>query len=325
MSGRMFVILALVAVTSKVQANAVLRGVVLLNEEGGSPMGNVEVDAIGGNPNNTGVDGQFKFKFPNKNPGDTVRLSPHKEGYRVVNWVQLDVTLPSNPDERPLLIYICREGDYDEMARRFHKLKFVGAIDEKFKREAQNASPAEVAKLREKRDQAKEATEKPAEEFAKQKPGAGSELYQTAMRLFLDGNADEALSALNPEKLREFSKAAKEDEKAANEAVENWLLRAQLLTVEFRFGDAEKAYQEAIEALKIFRELAGTKPDTYLPYIAMTLNNLAILDRSQNRMERARREFEDALAIYERLAARDPDRFQSDVAQVKQQLQTLNR
>jgi len=94
----MFVILALVAVTSKVQANAVLRGVVLLNEEGGPPMGNVEMSAVGRNPTNTGADGQFTFRFPNKNPGDTVSLTLRKEGYVVVNDIQREVTLPANPD-----------------------------------------------------------------------------------------------------------------------------------------------------------------------------------------------------------------------------------
>ena len=43
------------------------------------------------------------------------------------------------------------------------------------------------------------------------------------------------------------------------------------------------------EALKIYRELAEKEPETYLPYVAATLNNLGILDRAQNRPEEARK------------------------------------
>src|SRR5436190_333269 len=203
MYARALIILAMVVVVSKVQADAVLRGVVLLNELGGPPMGNVEVSAIAGNPNNTGADGKFTFTFPNKKPGETIRLIVSKEGYVVVNDVQLELTLPTDPDERPAMILLCKEGDREEMARRFYRLKSVKAIDETYKRkfeEAQNVSAAAIAKLQQERDQAKEAAEKVAERLAKQKPGAGSELYQTAMRLFLDGGVDQALDILNDEK-----------------------------------------------------------------------------------------------------------------------------
>ena len=237
-----------------------LRGVVLANELGGPPMENVEISAIAGNPNNTGADGKFTFTFPNKNPGDTVRLMVRKEGYVVVNDIQLELTLPADPEERPAIILLCKEGDREEMARRFYRLKSLEAIDETYKKkfeEAQNASAAELAKLRQERDQAKEAAEKVAEGLAKQKPGAGSELYRTAMRLFLDGKVDQALVTLSDEKLRELSKAAKERkaeaEKATEEAIQAWLLKAQLFTVQFRFDDAEKAYQEAID----------TSPDSF--------------------------------------------------------------
>jgi hypothetical protein len=50
---RAFIILAMVGVVSKVQGAATLRGMVLANEKGGPPMGNVVVSAFGGNTNNT--------------------------------------------------------------------------------------------------------------------------------------------------------------------------------------------------------------------------------------------------------------------------------
>src|SRR5437016_14508648 len=158
MSARTFIILALAVVVSKGQAAASLRGLVLANERGGPPMGNVEISAIAGNPNNTDANGKFTFAFPNKRPGDTVRLIVRKEGYVVVNDIQLEWILPADPDERPLIILLCKEGDREEMARRFYKLKNLEAIDETYKKkrqDVQNASAAELAKLRQERDQAK--------------------------------------------------------------------------------------------------------------------------------------------------------------------------
>src|SRR6266436_6595002 len=248
MHARAFIILAMVVVVSKVRGEAALHGVVLANELGGPPMENVAVSVFGANSNTTGADGEFTFIFPNRNPGDTVRLTVSKKGYVVVNDIQLDVTLPSHPEGRPPATFLlCKEDDREEMARRFYRLKSHEAANETLRtkiEEAPNASAAQLAKFRQEGDQAKAVAETGAEEFAKQKPGGGSELYRTAMRLFLDGKVDQALVTLSDEKLRELSKAAKkrkaEAEKAAQEAIQAWLLKAQLFTVQFRFDDAEK-------------------------------------------------------------------------------------
>jgi hypothetical protein len=110
------IILFLLIVVSEAEGGAVLRGVVLANEVGGQPMGNVAVGILVGNTNNTDANGKFAFSFPDKGPGDTVRLIVHKEGYVVVNDIQLELTLPSNPEERPAVILLCKEGDREDMA-----------------------------------------------------------------------------------------------------------------------------------------------------------------------------------------------------------------
>src|SRR6266436_4481964 len=353
MYARVFIILALLTVVSKAKADAVLRGVVLSNELGGPPIGNVEVSAVGANPNNTDANGVFTFTFPSKKPGETVRLIVRKQGYVVVNEIQLEVTLPADPQERPAILLLCKEGDREEMARRFYRLKLVAGADETYKKEAQHADPAELGKLQQERDQAKKAADKRAEEFAKQEPGVGSELYRKAMRLFLDGKVDEALVTLSDEKLRELSKAAKETKAEAGkttEAIQAWLLKAQLFTVQFRFDDAEKAYQEAIdtspESLKAnfafahfnqelnrydkarrayarCLELARSKDDD--GDIALTLNNLANLDKDQNRPETARKGYEEALKIYRELAQKNRDIYLPKVAMTLNNLAMLDK
>ena len=69
--------------------------------------------------------------------------------------------------------------------------------------------------------------------------------------------------------------------------------------------------------------MAQKNPETYLPYVAMTLNNLGILDSDQNRMAEARKEYEEALKIYEAFAKQDPEQFTTDVKRLKKLLQEL--
>src|SRR6476646_6327416 len=69
----------------------------------------------------------------------------------------------------------------------------------------------------------------------------------------------------------------------------------------------EETRKEHEEALKTYRELAQKEPETYLPYVATTLNNPGTIDSAQNRMEAARKEYEEALKIYRLLAQKNPE------------------
>ena len=64
----------------------------------------------------------------------------------------------------------------------------------------------------------------------------------------------------------------------------------------------EETRKEDEEALRTYRELAQKEPETYLPEVAQTLNNLGIVDSAQNRAEEARKAFAEALKIYRELA-----------------------
>jgi hypothetical protein len=54
-------------------------------------------------------------------------------------------------------------------------------------------------------------------------------------------------------------------------------------------------------ALRIYRQLAQKERETYLPYVATTLNNLGILDSGKNRVNEARKEYAEALEMYREL------------------------
>ena len=55
-----------------------------------------------------------------------------------------------------------------------------------------------------------------------------------------------------------------------------------------------------------YRRLADANPDTYLPDVAMTLNNLGILYRDRHDVAAAQAAYDEALHIYRRLAGRQP-------------------
>jgi tetratricopeptide (TPR) repeat protein len=72
--------------------------------------------------------------------------------------------------------------------------------------------------------------------------------------------------------------------------------------------------REYEDLVKTYRELAKKQTETYLPYLAATLNDLGILDSDQNRIEKAREEFAEALKIYHELAHKKPDIYLRYVA-----------
>jgi tetratricopeptide (TPR) repeat protein len=333
---------------------AVFKGKVVRNEVGGAPIAGANIRAPGANPTvSRSPHGDFVLEFPSKNRGDRLTLSVAMTGMVVVNWVQLDVTLPADADANELNVILAREAEQEEMARRFFRLASTKAIEESYKREIEEGK-RDREQLRRERDEAKVAADKAAEELAKLRPGESSAVYEEAMRLFAGGKIDEALQALSEAKLRRLSEEAQERkeqaEKQLAEATRGWLLRGKLLTSKLQFADAEKAYGEAVKtspgdfdacfqqahfldvlnryspAVKGYvRCLALARSKADPDSVAGTLNNLGILHREQNRMEEARKAFEEALDTYRRLARAHPDTYLPDVAMTLNNLGNLHR
>ena len=220
MIGRIVLIFLLEAVTQAQGATevqgAIIKGTVILDGEGGPGAVNVQItdSAHTGGPWASDSDGGFTLDYPNRAPGERVRVGVIKEGYVVVNWVQLDLALPKDPNAYPLQIIICKEADREEMARRFYQLKGDEAAEKTYQQklkalEDENKSDAvTIARLQEERDQAKAPAEKAAAELARNQPGQGSAMYQEAQRLFLAGKIEAAIALLDDEKLRQAAEQA---------------------------------------------------------------------------------------------------------------------
>jgi len=332
---------------------ATLKGVIRANEEGGEPMPNVPIVADGANPTTSESFGRFTLEFRNKNPGDPVEVIVKQEGYVPVNEVQLQLELPARPEGKILTIILCKEGDREEMARRFYRLKSNEAIEATYQQKLKvledehRADAAALAKLQQERDQAIAGAEKASEQLAKNGPRQSSGLYQEAKRLFLDGKIDEAIKLLDDDELRQSLVQAK---KAIEDVVQAWLLKAQLLIVQFRFEGAEEAYKAAIDAAPdnfaatftygLFNQELNRYQQAITAYsrclelarksesgteVADTLNNMGILDSSQHRVQKARTEYVEALKTYHELAQKNREVYLPYVAMTLNNMGNLDR
>jgi tetratricopeptide (TPR) repeat protein len=80
-----------------------------------------------------------------------------------------------------------------------------------------------------------------------------------------------------------------------------------------------------LHPLEIFDNLAKTNPNVYLPDVATTLNNLAMLHQTQDNYEDALKEFEKALKIRRKLAKTNPNVYLPDLASVLNNLGVLHQ
>src|SRR6516162_3991820 len=97
---------------------SILKGVVIEDEAGGSGMDNVpvSVDEAAANSTVTKDGGKCAFTFPDKRVGEVVHGRVNREGYVVVNDVQLEVTLPANPDAKLFTVILCPKAEREKWA-----------------------------------------------------------------------------------------------------------------------------------------------------------------------------------------------------------------
>ena len=99
-------------------------------------------------------------------------------------------------------------------------------------------------------------------------------------------------------------------------------------TIAFGLEEANKlnkaaSYYEV--ALALYRGLAKTNPQNYLPDLAMTLNNLGALQRDKNEFDKAEKSFLEALEAYQKLAEVNPQSYLPNVAMTLNNLGNLQR
>ena len=98
---------------------------------------------------------------------------------------------------------------------------------------------------------------------------------------------------------------------SAEQNFENVFGFAYFLQEHKQFIEALPLYEEV---LRVYRELAQTNPQTYLPDVAKTLNNLGVLLKNINELPLAREAYEESLQIYRELAQINPKAYLPNVA-----------
>lgn len=97
---------------------------------------------------------------------------------------------------------------------------------------------------------------------------------------------------------------------------------ANFLWVHNCFDQAKPLYEDVLQH---YRGLATENPQSFLPDVATTLNNLANLQKIQNNFSAAEQNYQEALEIYRGLAAENPHIFLPDVATILNNLAVLQK
>ncbi|TQV61774.1 MAG: tetratricopeptide repeat protein [Sulfurovum sp.] len=217
---------------------------------------------------------------------------------------------------------------------------------ELLKEKLSNSLPLDELKLENELAKAKQELEKKSEEVARLqktiddiKPN--EKILSKAKEILTTQGVDEAIAYLQSSEAR--AKKSMVDGLMMEQA-KQFQLEAQLLITQDKYDEAKVAYEQMLtydrshdrlfevahflqkqndfkgakkyytEALKIRRALAKTNPSVYTPDVAMTLNNLAILERAENHNDKARGYYNEALEKYRDLAKTNPNAFEIDYA-----------
>ena len=138
--------------------------------------------------------------------------------------------LPSDPDRRPLEILISRAAEREQWALQFYRLKGREAAEGTYQRrlaeleKVQATTGQERERLRRERDQALAQADELARQLASAKVGERSDTHQRALKLFLDGRLDEALTLLSAAQLKREAEQAKQ---ALEAVTQSYLLRGE--------------------------------------------------------------------------------------------------
>ena len=325
---------------------AALRGKIVLANSGGKPVLNAQLTAFGANPGVSTSAGLFQLDFPEKNPGDVVMVIVQKKGFEVINKKDLErVVLRQNPDEI-LEIVMCPEGEWQKNAAVYFGIA-TKAINEEFDKrlkkietEIIGGKEAEIRRLTEERDAALAQAKPMAEEFAQVNLDEASDLYKEAFCYFSQGDIDEAYAFLSDVKmdldLHNARKLKEKADSAIKQSSNNYVFKAKLAILKYRFVEAEGYYDKALEtdpenldnyyefstflwnqknfqkAEEICNKALSIKMDDESK--AMLLNNLGALYYSTARLKEAEKSYAEALEIYRQLAATNPSAYLSVVA-----------
>nr|HQU59216.1 tetratricopeptide repeat protein [Saprospiraceae bacterium] len=287
--------------------------------------------------------------------GESVTILVQKPGFQVLGADDKSVTvvIPNDPQER-VRIAIVRQDDFDQRVKRItnilekriaeQSLKIDSLIAQRsngLTEDERAALTAQITKLYQQLQELEANKTELAQRLAQTDLDEASGFARDALKKFVEeGDLQAALAIMSQEKLDEFwDNVQSQEEKvrrAKAQAVENYMIRARMLTANFEFPAAYRSYLQAIEkdsfnfeniseaafflhkqnqyqwAMPLYQRamtLAQTDKDR-----ATLLNNLGLLLEDNESFAEAEAAFQEALKIYRRLVEKNSNAFLPDVA-----------
>ncbi|MDX2248675.1 MAG: tetratricopeptide repeat protein [Bacteroidia bacterium] len=331
-----------------------LPGRITLQNSGRKPVQGALVKASLANSAQTATDGSFSLSFAGKAPGYDVVLEVEKEGLEVVNKKDLFTTLKADPSEA-LSLYMCPKGQWEQAAMAYYNINeqhILRRYREEVERIKQRYAQQEALMqdslriLGEQFTALNEQARELAETFAIANLDDATDLYVSAFRRFEQGDVQGALQLLDPDALSaDLSRIRREQaqgqqliaigqgrlvaaQEAIHQGIENYKLKARLCVLDYRFDEAERSFQKAVDAdttdfdnvfefanflreqnrfmLSVKQYKRALELAASLTHQADVLHNLGIVWSVQNDYLQALVVLEEALKIYQSLAEADP-------------------
>lgn len=341
-----------------VQGQVAVKGQVTEQNSGNKPIPGVQIKALGTTPEVTGNDGLFQLVFTGKKPGDRIIVSEiAKKGFEIVNKELVNNWLIANDPNHKSKIVMCPEGMIAQNTLKYYDISLTGLTrgyqerirvlqEQKEKAEIDAKSYGEQAKeLAEQYEKQQKQLEELAEKFARENFDDCSAIHRDAFEAFKSGNiagairilesvnsADEIARAQEQkEKGKLIEKQGKmmqaESESIIRQNISKLMFQADLYRSQFRFADAEKAWETALYAdttdlANIFTYVAYLldmfRTDDALRWNRMAMDqaksdklkahahtNMGWVFEYMKRYSEAGTAFEEAVAIYRKIATDD--------------------
>lgn len=359
--------LLLLLVPALLSAQVTVKGVVTEQNSGNKPLPGVQIKALGSIPEQSDNAGHFQLVFNAKKPGDRIIVSEIvKKGYEIVNKdVVNSWHIPSNPEEKTRIV-MCPEGQVTQNTLKYYNISLAGltkAYEARVTSMKQQMEQAQIDRktyMEQARDLANQyekqqgQLEELAEKFARENFDDCNAIHQQAFDVFKLGDIAEAIRILESvDSKKEIEKALQEKskwkdiEKKAIEIqaetdsiiqqnIKKLMFQGDLYAAEFRFGDAERAYEMAVladttdfqkvnyyayflrrqnkfsEGLKWAQTALHAAKTEYEK--ARALNDLAFTQFCLNQHELPLIHYAEAIQIIRSLVAEDPERYSIDLA-----------
>ena len=205
--------------------NTPLSGKVVAQGESNTPLANVQITAQGANNEVSKTNGSFALQYAQKKAGDDAALWAEKKDYLIINEAELRSQLIPNDPKEEVWIVMCEQQTFAQNKARHYKLSeemsvksyqnILQSLEQQYAQKLLTLEQLEDKKAQAEDDfqRAMKNLDETAERYARVHLGRADEALKAAMRHFEQGNLDQAIAAIDDNKLSLRSSEIKEETK----------------------------------------------------------------------------------------------------------------